>query len=180
MMTKTKAALRKEMREKRRNLPPERREPAGKRLIEILADRLHGCVLSFASFGDEIDLWPLNTFLVSHHILALPGNDHTHLQIFTVKNFTEQLQKTKQGFLVPKQDLCSPLSCDDIDFVLVPALAFDEKGGRIGYGGGFYDRLLVRLPQNTRKIGVGFIEQFMAYDLPHEAHDQYVDELVLV
>lgn len=175
-----KAELRKKAREKRKALPLERREPAAQRLVEILVPRLQGPTLSFASFGDEIDLWPLNSILAKEKRLFLPCGDHSKLEVFAVVNVESQLVKTKKGFLAPNEELCPKVSLEELAFVLVPALAFDEKGGRIGYGGGFYDRLLSKLRNGTRKIGVGFIEQRFYEELPHEDHDVYVDELVLV
>lgn len=175
----SKTALRKRAREKRKSLPLERRLPAASKLVEILLPRLQGSTLSFASFADEIDLWPLNDLLCKKGLLLLPGQDHTQLTVFAVEDLS-QLEKTRKGLCVPKEDVCRPVPLANIAFVLVPALAFDEKGGRIGYGGGFYDRLLAKLQPETQKIGVGFIEQLFTQELPHEAHDIYVDELVLV
>lgn len=174
----SKSSLRKKARDKRKEMSSERRVAAGKRLVEILSPRLEGPTLSFASFGDEIDLWPLNRILAAQNHLFLPGADHTRLTIFPVADF-ETLEKSKQGFLAPRAST-SPAPLETIRFVLVPALAFDSKGGRIGYGGGFYDRLLAALGKNTHKIGVGFVEQLSCDELPHEDHDIYVDELVLV
>ena len=165
----SKNALRKRAREKRRELPPERCLPAAGKLVEILAPRLQGVTLSFASFGDEIDLGLLNELLLQKKYLLLPGRDHERPSAFFVQDFSTQLEKSKKGYLVPKEELCQQCPLADIAFVLVPALAFDEKGNRIGYGGGFYDRLLADL-SHARKIGVGFIEQLFSEDLP-QPHD---------
>ena len=58
---------------------------------------------------------------------------------------------------------------------MVPAIAFDVKKGRIGYGGGFYDRTLVK--SRAFKIGVAFSFQIFQ-TLPLEAHDQKVDLII--
>ncbi len=63
-----------------------------------------------------------------------------------------------------------------IDLVLVPAVAFDERGHRLGMGMGFYDRALPLLP-NARRIGLAFDFQLVA-ELPHEPHDQPVDLVI--
>jgi len=62
------------------------------------------------------------------------------------------------------------------DLVLLPLLAFDQAGGRLGYGGGYYDRTLGALgaDHEIRKVGVGFDEQEVE-DLPKEGHDQLLD-----
>ncbi len=179
-MNKEKAAFRKHARQKRKSLPLERRLGAGDKIVEILTKRIHTPTLSFANFRDEVDMGPLNEWLQQHHWLLLPGEDHTQLTIYSVDDSTSQLKKSSKGYLVPQKELCSPFPLGNISCVLVPALAFDEKGGRIGYGGGFYDRLLASMGKETRKIGVGFIEQLSPIELPHETHDIYLDELILV
>ena len=65
----------------------------------------------------------------------------------------------------------------EIDLILVPGLAFTRDGHRLGRGGGFYDRLLSRLPARTVKLGVCFDLQIVA-QLPSEPHDQRMDAVV--
>ena len=62
-----------------------------------------------------------------------------------------------------------------LDLIFVPGVAFDIKKGRIGYGGGFYDRVLVKT--EAFKIGVAFSFQIFK-KLPLEAHDQRVDVII--
>ncbi len=64
----------------------------------------------------------------------------------------------------------------DIDVVLVPGLAFDRRGNRLGRGKGCYDRFLKRLPPRTRTIGLAFDFQIMP-SLPVTAHDTAVDRV---
>ena len=59
--------------------------------------------------------------------------------------------------------------------LLVPLLAFDPAGHRLGYGGGFYDRTLEKL--NVPAIGIGYAGQEVA-SLPHEAHDRTLDMIL--
>lgn len=63
------------------------------------------------------------------------------------------------------------------DLVLVPGLAFTRDGGRLGYGGGFFDRFLFQRARAAIKIGVGFAVQIVD-SLPLEAHDVRMDAVV--
>ena len=66
------------------------------------------------------------------------------------------------------------------EIVLVPLVAFDLKGGRIGYGGGFYDRTIKGLKENNMclvTIGVAYEAQQLD-DIPMEAHDQHLDMVI--
>lgn len=64
-----------------------------------------------------------------------------------------------------------------VDLVIVPGLAFTSSGGRLGYGGGYYDRFLPRLAPEVPNVGVCFDEQVID-DLPVEAHDIRVRRVV--
>ena len=64
-----------------------------------------------------------------------------------------------------------------IDAVLLPAVAFDERGMRLGYGGGYYDRLLPMLRPGCVRIGIAFEEQVLP-EIPTEDHDACVDIVI--
>ncbi|MBQ9693460.1 MAG: 5-formyltetrahydrofolate cyclo-ligase [Kiritimatiellae bacterium] len=65
-----------------------------------------------------------------------------------------------------------------IDVALIPGLCFDVCGGRIGYGGGVYDRLLPKLRAGTLRVALAFDFQVVSTDLPQEAHDLKMDYIV--
>ena len=66
------------------------------------------------------------------------------------------------------------------DLVICPLLAYDAKGMRLGYGGGFYDRTIIHLRRNkqTRYMGLAFSEQKSYHDLPSEEHDVPLDAVL--
>lgn len=65
-----------------------------------------------------------------------------------------------------------------IDLVVVPGLAFDRRGGRLGYGGGYYDRMLAACRADCLKVGVGYAWQVVAGELPMTERDVRVDRVV--
>ena len=65
---------------------------------------------------------------------------------------------------------------DEVDLVIVPALAVDPRGHRVGYGGGYYDRLLPQMPRATK---VAFVYDFqLVSETPSETHDARVTHIV--
>ncbi|MDN5332410.1 MAG: 5-formyltetrahydrofolate cyclo-ligase [Tepidanaerobacteraceae bacterium] len=79
------------------------------------------------------------------------------------------------GILEPVSDnIVNPL---DIDLVLVPGIAFDRRGYRLGYGAGYYDMFLTKLREGVKKIGLAFEAQ-LADCIPAEAHDVRMDAVL--
>lgn len=75
---------------------------------------------------------------------------------------------SEQGRGFPEPDRSTPL-VEQLDFIVVPALAYDPTGYRLGYGAGFYDRSLPRFP-GSKTVGVAFDFQLLM-ELPRGAHD---------
>lgn len=87
---------------------------------------------------------------------------------------SEVMVKGAYGVMEPDPDRCRTADLEELDAVLVPGVAFDRLGNRIGYGEGYYDRLLDRLPPSTSTVGVCFEGQLHSGDLPVEEHDRSV------
>lgn len=127
-------------------------------------------ILSFASFRNEINLWPLNEQLASENRLVLPRLEGNKLCLYQVFQLN-QLKLNRYGLLEPFSD-CPAVDFSQIDIALIPGLGFDLKTlYRLGYGEGYYDRLLAS-NSVPHTCGIGFIEQevdslpFSKYDIP--------------
>lgn len=85
------------------------------------------------------------------------------------------LKKGPYGVREPAQRKCIRL--EDLDLVIVPGVAFDKKGNRLGRGKGFYDRFLSRLPRDIPSIGLAFSFQIIP-SIPASAHDVSVKKVL--
>jgi len=141
--------------------------------------RNYSCVLSYASFSSEIDTIKINEFLCREGKLILPRIDGKELKLHRVRNIQQELTKNYFGILEPVAGLCAEVEKEEISLALVPGLLFDADGSRLGYGGGFYDRLLSALPENAQIFGMGFSEQFYRERLPKMPFDFAVKHLAL-
>ncbi len=146
------------------NLTEERRKIAKEAVLQALQVKLapFTTIVSFINFSYEIDLSALNLWLLSHKKLFLPKWERkkgNQLEIYSAKG--------------------GEVSHNGYDCILVPGLAFDKEGSRVGHGKGCYDRLLTENP-TAYTIGVGFKEQFSETALPKEVHDKAVKECCLV
>ncbi|MBL0712933.1 MAG: 5-formyltetrahydrofolate cyclo-ligase [Desulfosarcina sp.] len=79
--------------------------------------------------------------------------------------------------LEPNPQRCRKVPLECIDIAIIPGVALDEKGGRLGAGDGYYDRLIPKLPITTRKVSLALEEQIFQ-QVPMESHDKYVDIII--
>ncbi len=112
-------------------------------------------------------------------IVVLPVHDTSRrkIKIFKIDNPATDLVMGPRGILEPNPDKCKVVPFDCLDIALIPAVALDEKGGRVGSGDGFYDRLVPRLPLTTRKVALSFEDQILP-QVPMESHDKHVDIII--
>ena len=130
-------------------------------------------VLLYHSLPTEVDVRPLLLRWVDRKRLLLPAvvGDELELRTFTGP---DSLAPGAFGILEPTGPAFTDLSA--IDLVLVPGVAFDARGGRLGRGKGYYDRLLPRLDR-ARKWGVCYPIQFVEA-VPTDPHDICMDEVI--
>ncbi len=112
-------------------------------------------------------------------IVVLPAFDTAKfkMKLMKVDNPDKDLVVGPRGILEPNPAKCKPVPLDSIDIAIVPGIAMDEKGGRIGSGDGYYDRLIPDLPMTTRKVGLVFEGQLIP-QVPMESHDKHVDIII--
>jgi 5-formyltetrahydrofolate cyclo-ligase len=169
-----KAELRQRMLAELILLSPKEREAKSLRICEQLQGILADAVVSlFAPARNEPDidlLWQSRSS--SSRNWLYPRCEASNLVFCHVESIAE-LAPGRFGIREPK----GPIFPDPPSIVLVPGLAFDFQGRRLGRGAGYYDRFLAMLPPTTRKIGVCFSFQVLT-DIPIEQHDQRVDTIV--
>jgi 5-formyltetrahydrofolate cyclo-ligase len=112
-------------------------------------------------------------------IVVLPAFDtaKSKMKLMKVDNPDKDLITGPRGILEPNPTKCKPVPLDSIDIAIVPGIAMDEKGGRIGSGDGYYDRIIPDLPMTTRKVGLVFEGQLVP-QVPMESHDKHVDIII--
>lgn len=125
-------------------------------------------VFAFASHRQEPDLASLPALLPTDVRLALPVITGRGLMRFYAYGAHDELTANRYGILEPQPRQECPVT--ERTLVLVPCVACDQEGFRLGYGGGFYDRFLAAHPRVT-SLGVVF-SRFLLTRLPSEAHDQ--------
>lgn len=137
-----------------------------------------GSVLFFMPFRGEVDISPLmQSALRGGTVCGLPKcGDGRSLRLFAVKDPACDIEPGMWGIPEPKECLAE-YTASDFSVIMVPGAAFDRRGWRIGYGAGYYDRLLAAAGDHALKIAPAFSFQVLA-ELPHDLHDVPVDIIV--
>ena len=129
-------------------------------------------VLLYSSLADEVDTKPLISKYAAKKTILLPTvvGDDLELHVYHAES------ETKKGVFGIEESK-GPLFTDyaTIDLAVIPGMAFDRNGNRLGRGKGYYDRLLPKL--NGKKIGVCFSFQILD-SIPCEKHDIPMDEII--
>jgi 5-formyltetrahydrofolate cyclo-ligase len=112
-------------------------------------------------------------------IVVLPAFEITRykIKLYKIDNPAVDMILGPRQILEPNPAKCKVVPMDCLDIALIPAVALDEKGGRIGSGEGYYDRFIPKLPITTRKVALAFEEQILP-QVPMESHDKHVDIII--
>ncbi|MEW6007289.1 MAG: 5-formyltetrahydrofolate cyclo-ligase, partial [bacterium] len=102
----------------------------------------------------------------------LPKVEGKELKVYEIKALSE-VKPGYCGIFEPSTE--RPVKLASIELVIVPGVCFDKRGFRIGYGGGYYDRLLPLI--SCKKIGLAFSFQIID-EIPHTPNDVRVDKII--
>ena len=171
----SKESLRKHFLEKRQLVTNARRQEATKDLLSFLPKIFsrYEKVFSFMSFKSEIDLLQINQLLLKENKLYLPAVFENQMEFYKLQSF-DDLEKSSFGFLSPKTSFQTPAVVDQATLILVPGVAFDLYGHRLGFGKGHYDEFFSRA-MPCKKIAVAYKEQLYLAKLPYQDHDRELD-----
>ena len=136
-------------------------------------------VMSYMSFRNEFPTHQFNACLLSHGVsLVLPLTDRNFIiSAFSVENLSD-LKISSLGIAEPDPRKCRAASCEKPDIIIVPGVAFDRSGGRIGFGRGCYDRFLADRKRPVVLIGAAYAFQVTDAPLPTDPHDVAMDFIV--
>lgn len=179
-----KKRLRKEIIDTRNNLSITERFEATKKIKDALfslpefkdAKSVH----FFVSFGSEVITSEMIKDAIKMGksvVVPFVDREKKELRLSELKDFFKELEAGYWGILEPKKEYRREASIDDVDLMVMPGVAFDEGGRRLGYGMAFYDKLLTSRKKNTPLIAIAFDMQVVD-DVPCERHDILIDKIV--
>jgi len=181
----TKPDIRKRIIALREQFTPDARtacsEAISARIANLEIYRQAATILGYMNFGAEFasELW-IRQVLANGKRLALPRvNRHTNqLDLYWVDDLENQLEPGLWGIREPVVERCERLATlNEVEFALLPGVAFSRNGARLGYGGGFYDKLLARMAHKPALVAAAFALQIVE-QIPQDATDMKVEWII--
>lgn len=176
-----KSQLRKDFKEKRKNLSDQKKY----KLDQGVSSRLKSLILK-NSFKKVHIFLPIEKFREFNSFILLNDKDLSHVEfvipvvsgekMLTVRYIPEDISISNWG--IPEPVKYKEVKDDDIDLVLVPLLVCDQKGNRVGYGKGFYDRFMSKLSDKIMKLGVSYFDPIHE-EISNDSWDVKLDALML-
>lgn len=180
-----KERIRENMKNRRQAMPPDEAEKKSAgiafQLSKMSRYRDARSVLFYASKGNEArtkDLIAKALRSGKKVFLPITNMARQELEIAEIRNFDKDLKLGPFG--IPEPANRTESEHEKIDLAIIPGLAFARNGARVGYGLGFYDKLLSKLKENNSNIKkIGLAYNFQVFDeIKAEAHDQKIDVIV--
>ncbi|HHC24549.1 MAG TPA: 5-formyltetrahydrofolate cyclo-ligase [Desulfobacterales bacterium] len=136
--------------------------------------------LLYMNLGSEVNTRGiLKKCFEQRKVVILPGFDKEKYRMTPMKinNVDLDLKPGPRGVPEPNMKKCKVVPVDRLDIAIIPGVAFDEKGARVGSGQGYYDRLIPKLPVTTRKVALA-LESQIIQQVPMQSHDKHVDIII--
>ncbi|MGA1392136.1 MAG: 5-formyltetrahydrofolate cyclo-ligase [Phycisphaerales bacterium] len=178
----SKERLRREIRDRLRAMTADERDHGSRRIVEALRAEPEYAnarsILFYVPIGSEPDLRPAIEEAQARGVLVLlPRSRRDPPAIELAALGAERLDQLPLDELRVPAPTGPAVDPRTVDLAVVPGVAFDADGGRLGRGGGFYDRLLAALSPATAVIGVCF-ERQLVERVPRESHDHRVQAVI--
>ena len=143
-------------------------------IFDIESYKQSKTAMFFVSVNSEVNTHNMIKESIGRKTIAVPKVAHNEIEPSLIIDFDSLIPSGKFGILEPIEIL--KIAYRNIDLVLVPGIAFDKEGHRIGYGFGYYDKFLRKVP---KAIKIGLCFDFQIVDkIPREEHDVPVDLIV--
>ena len=96
-------------------------------------------------------------------MIALPvfTDAKNSFNLYKIGNYNKDLVTGENDILEPDTEKCKRITLEEVDIAIIPGLAFDDKGGRIGFGNNYYSKLITKLPETCRKVSLAYEEQIV-------------------
>lgn len=161
-------------------LKAEKQKAIEERLFDFANFMEAKIALLYVTRGKEVSTTEiLKKSLESGKIVVLPlfDKENNKTTLYKIDSLENDLKPGAHKIPEPDPSRCKAVPIEQIDIAIIPGIAFDEKGGRIGVGDNFYDKFVTKLPMTTRKVAIAFEEQVVP-QVPADSRNKHIDIIV--
>ena len=155
-------------------------EAIRRKVFRLTAFRRAHTICCYVALPYEVQTWRMIEEILARKkrvVVPVTQPRTKRLRLSEVQDPAAELIRGRFGVPEPRPGARRSVPGREVDLVLVPGLAFDRRGHRLGHGHGYFDRFLARLPKATPTVGLAF--RFQLLDcLPHAAHDHAVQTVL--
>ncbi len=180
---KDKKTLRKELLKEREKFTEEEIDIMSDLIFEkvksLYCFRKAETIMVYVSYGKE-----LNTFKfirecieMGKRVITPICNPDKTMSLALTETFPEGFERTKMGILEIPKEKAELVNYQELDIIITPGLAFTYGGDRLGYGGGYYDRLFEIISPHVVKLCPSY-DQFILDEVPTDPHDTHIDVII--
>ena len=150
------------------------------RLVELPAVKNSRTISTYLHIGSEVRTNSVVEWAIQNSKrVIVPVTDRTSKRLIfsELKDPERELEKGNYGIPEPKPEFRRPVPLEKADVILVPGVAWDMEGYRIGYGAGYYDRSINSLHRHIVKLGLAYEFQILS-KIPRSSFDRRVNKMV--
>jgi 5-formyltetrahydrofolate cyclo-ligase len=150
------------------------------KLVELPEIQKAQTVSTYLHTGSEVRTRKIVDWLLSKGkrvVVPISDRPNKRLLFSELRDPEKELAPATYGILEPKLEFRRPIPLEQADVILVPGVAWDRRGYRIGYGAGYYDRSINSLLASVLKIGLAYEFQLVER-IPTSRYDRRVDEIL--
>ena len=180
----TKGQLRKQLlrqlKQQREDVRNRESEAIRRKVFRLTAFRRAKTICCYVALPYEVQTWRMIEDMLSKRkrvVVPVVQPGTKRLRLSEVRDPATELAPGAFGVREPVRKAFRPVPIRDLDLVLVPGIAFDRLGHRLGHGHGYFDRFLARIPKETPTVGLAFRFQVLNR-LPTASHDHPVQTIL--
>lgn len=178
-----KKEIRQSIRTLKKQLCPEKRQELSEKICHYVYKEVRDLeattIALYLSLPDEVDTTKLIELLIKQgkHTLVVPRvEDETTIRFYPLEQISNNLQVSQYGILEPTAEIEKEVTPS---IMIVPGIAFDLNGGRIGRGKGYYDRYFEKHSDHIKqRMAIAYQFQVISSGVPMDTHDQRMDVLI--
>jgi len=157
-----------------------RSEAIQRKVFRLTAFRRAKTVCCYVALPYEVQTWRMIEEMIAQGkrvVVPVTQPRAKRLALSEVRDPATELARGRFGVWEPRPAVRRPVRIGEVDLLLVPGVAFDRRGRRLGHGHGYVDRFLARVPKTTPTVGLAF--RFQLLDrLPTAPHDHAVQTVL--